>query len=286
MLGGGKVLEDKVCEEKITHIIFRFGYEKGATVRYLFDSRLYDLIDYPEEIRSLYVCYMPKLSSGVMGLHASKCFLPPSEQEEFKEIVSKEIYFVPLFRYQIQDSIIRFHRMSHEERMKDTQVSSQRIYSEAEELSFFGSDPGKLRIFYQIYDVVYEYLNGMDTLQWLNDDKEWQIPRLSSIPMFYLPLNTTVYYRKNLKNYPVKKRLGFYGRRRSPEADRLADYRHELDTTLLALPIKIFQYSYLQTQDIYCLDEQEFPLTWTASFPEPSPSGKNNYHQNKAKKKS
>jgi hypothetical protein len=104
------VTGDRVGWEEITHTIFR--YEKGDTVQYLFDSQLYDLIDYPKEIGSLYVCYMPGLSSGIMGLHAEKCFLPPSESQDFQEIVDGDIFFIPLFTYLIQDSIMRFHKMT------------------------------------------------------------------------------------------------------------------------------------------------------------------------------
>jgi hypothetical protein len=60
-------------------------------------------------------------------------------------------------------------------------------------------------------------------------------------------------YRKNKRNYPVKKRMGFF-----PPGElwgnKPGDYRHETDTALLALPIRIFQEKYLQTEDIYCLD--------------------------------
>jgi hypothetical protein len=253
------VTMDRTGMEWIYHKIFR--YEKEDTVQYLFDSRLYDMVGYPDEISSLYVCYMPELSSGIMGLHRW-CCLPPS-LKGFQEIVDKEIFFIPLFSYRIQDSAICFHKMTEDESLLDAQIFFRHIYQKEQTADFLDKNPEVEKIFEQIYDVEYKYLNEQDSLLWKNYFYLGECSSLlSSIPMFYLPLETDVYYKKNLKKYLVKKRLGFCRRLNPLEYDRTATFSHELDTALLALPIKFFQQKYLETRDIYCLDGQTFPLTY------------------------
>jgi hypothetical protein len=194
-----------------------------------------------------------------MGLHVRKYFHSLSESKDFQEIVDRGIFFVPLFTYLIQDSIVRFHKMTQEERLQDTQVSSRYIYQKTQTLGFLAKDPEVKRVFYQLYDVEYNYLNKQDSIFW-QEYSFGDVTPLPSIPMFYLPLATNVYYKKHGKNYLVKTRLGFSKRLYDSESDQLAAYSHEMDTALLALPVKIFQEKYLETRDIYCLAGQAFPL--------------------------
>jgi hypothetical protein len=158
--------------------------------------------------------------------------------------------------------------MTEDESLLDAQISFRHIYHKEQTADFLDKNPEVEKIFEQIYDMEYKYLNEWDSLIWKDYSVEYN-SLLSSIPMFYLPLETDVYYKKNLKKYLVKKRLGFYGRFDNPlEYDRTATFSHELDTALLALPIKFFQQKYLETRDIYCLDGQTFPLTRAAPYPE------------------
>ncbi|MDR2809779.1 MAG: hypothetical protein LBB84_04375, partial [Tannerellaceae bacterium] len=258
---------------------------------YLFDGYAYLNANYPPEIHSPYICYIPKEQSGVLGVHAGssavppltgKSILPPSEISDYWKPGSSGIYSLPLYRYHIHDSIISFHRMTQEERIAATTRIFSALYNEArwsrdrlyipsviassrlKQDTVFDDqyyleeglkvEPDVQMIFLQRYVVSYKYLIGRDTLSWYNKrgiGKNY----LANIPMFYLPLDTNVYYKKNMRKYLVKKRLGFLPSYDRPEYNHLADYRHEIDTALLALPIRIFQEKYMQTKELYCLDE-------------------------------
>ncbi|MDR2809781.1 MAG: hypothetical protein LBB84_04385 [Tannerellaceae bacterium] len=134
-------------------------------------------------------------------------------------------------------------------------------------------EPDVQMIFLQLYKVSYKYLIGRDTLSGYNTGYYCK-NHLPNIPMFYLPLDTNVYYKKNMRKYLVKKRLGFCPSFDRPEYNHLADYRHEIDTALLALPVRIFQEKYLQTKELYCLDEVSVHIgRLGGSTTYPSPSG-------------
>jgi len=62
-----------------------------------------------------------------------------------------------------------------------------------------------------------------------------------------------------MRKYLVKKRLGFYPRLREFSYNQISNYSHEIDTALLALPVKIFQGKYMLTKDVYCLDGMSYP---------------------------
>jgi hypothetical protein len=266
---GGMVHEDKTGGwERVEHVILR--YQKGDTLQYLFDNYS-DLDDYPREIRSPYVCYMPKKQSGVLGVHAGrggithlwgKSVLPLSEMRDYRDMESSDMYYIPLYQYQIYDSTIRFHKMTQEERTIDTTQIYSTIYAKGKwwfargHMRHFREteiEPDVQMIFHEMYDVVYKYLTGSDTILQHHWDLYYE-GYITTIPMFHLPMEIDVYYRKNRRDYLVKKRLGFFPPSELWE-NKLDDYRHEIDTALLALPIRIFQEKYLQTEDIYCLDE-------------------------------
>jgi hypothetical protein len=252
------VREYLVGWERIQHAILR--YQKGDTLQYLFDNLLINMTDYPPEIRFLYVLYMPGKQSGVFGVHVDENVLPSSEIQDYKEITSNGVNYIPLYHYQICDSVVRFHKMTQKERITDTRHISSAVYAKGEWLklkSYLISVlvpefmPEVQMIFEKFYDVQYRFLIRSDTIE--NILYSENCP--ANIPMFYLPLDTNIYYKKNMRNYLVAKRLGFCSSSEYPEDNKLADYRHEIDTALLALPIRIFQEKYLQTEDIYCLDE-------------------------------
>jgi hypothetical protein len=264
---GGMVQED--CSgggEEVQHAILR--YQKGDTLQYLFDNLSY-LNDYPREIRSPYVCYTPKEQSGVLGVHVGRCGIPPlggesvlpvSEMQDYRDMESRNVYYLPLYRYQICDSIIRFHKMTQDERTADTTQIYSTLYTKGKwlllhsyhvsrfEIEFM---PEVKMIFSQLYNVNCKYLIRSDTVfQYIFD--LYSEDYVTNIPMFHLPLETDVYYKKNRRNYLVRKRLGF--RQGEPFVNDLSDYSHEIDTALLALPVRIFQGKYMQTKDIYSLD--------------------------------
>jgi hypothetical protein len=267
---GGMVQEDRSGgRERVEYAILR--YQKGDILQYLFDN-LSDLDDYPREIRSPYVCYMPKEQSGVLGVHVGissipplwgKSVLPASEMHDSQDMESDNVYYFPLYRYQIRDSVIHFHRMTPEERTADTTRIYSALYTKGKWLlantyhvSSFETEfmPEVKMIFSQLYDVNCKYLIRSDTImQYLFDlhsDENYV-----TIPMFHLPMETDVYYKKNRQNYLVRKRLGFFPST-DPFVDNLADYCHEIDTAILALPVRIFQEQYVKTKDIYSLDGQ------------------------------
>jgi hypothetical protein len=275
---GGMVNEDLSGWEEISLTIIR--YQKDDTIQYLFTNE-HLVNDFPFIICHLYNCYTPKERTGVLGVHTRYGFkdleeniykqitsvLQISEIHEFDEIISSKVSFFPLYYYQIEDSFIYIRKMTQEERVIDTKQTFFSIYRKGQELTnYFGVIPLYLNnqeeviqvqdvVFREIYDVKYKYLNKRDVLS------DWKAGGLCanplpSIPMFYLPLDSNVYYKKNMRNYLVKKRLGFCSKSFSedPRYNKLDIYSHEIDTALLALPIKIFQEKYLQTKDIYCLD--------------------------------
>jgi hypothetical protein len=273
------VHEDKSGWEVISHAILR--YQQGYTLQYMFDCYAY-LNDYPREIHSPYICYTPKEQSGVLGVHVGrhlvsslaafegKSILPLPEMRNYQDMESFDIYYLPLYRYQIHDSVIHFRKMTQEERIADTTQIARSIYIKGNwlhsrlyrqpittipQLNEVEVEPDVQMIFHQIYDVKYKYLAGRDTLSWYNKGFYCENP-LKSISMFYLPLETDVYYKKHRRKYLVKKRLGFCPAYDSPGDNRLTDYRHEIDTAILALPVRIFQEQYVKTKDIYSLDGQ------------------------------
>jgi hypothetical protein len=271
-LPGGIVSDDLSGGwEQIEHAILR--YQKGDTLQYLFDN-LSGLGDYPREIRSPYVCYVPKEQSGVLGVHVGRCgtpplwgesTLPPSEIQDCQDMESSNVYYLPLYRYQICDSIIRFHKMTREERIADTTRIFSAIYTKGKwllshnytvsgfEIEFM---PEVKMIFDQLYNVSSKYLIGSDTILQYSLGLNCGENYITTIPMFHLPMETDVYYRKNRRKYLVRKRLGFCNPN-EPLENELADYSHEIDTALLALPVRIFQEKYIRTKDIYCLDGLE-----------------------------
>ena len=269
-----KVMDDKSGGwERIAHVILR--YQQGDTLQYLFDNYT-TLEDYPREIRSPYVCYMPKEQSGVLGVHvgqsmflelAGKSILPPSEICDYQNMKTPYLYYLPLYQYQIRGSLIRFHRMTPEERQTDTIQTFSTVYAKvkwlANAVQTIGgkeAEPDVMIIFHQIYDVTYKYLIASDTVLQkrfgLSDCGEDSI--VTNVPMIHLPLETDVYYKKNRREYLVKKRMGFCTI--EPLVDHIENYHNEIDTALLALPVRIFQEKYLQTKNIYCLDEVSVPV--------------------------
>jgi hypothetical protein len=261
---GGMVHEDRSGSwEEVWHTILR--YQKGDTLQYLFANLSY-LADYPREIRSPYVCYMPGEQSGVLGVHIGerhvrpyilgKSVLPPSEMQNPKDMESPHIYYLPLYRYQIRDSIIRFHRMTREERTADTAQVYSALYTKGvlsyESLVEIEFMPEVQMIYKQLYEVNYQFLIGSDTILQHSFGLYNKEENVTNIPMFHLPLETDVYYKKNRRNYLIKKRVGFV--HDEPFVNNLSDYSHEIDTALLALPVRIFQEKYMQTKDIYSLD--------------------------------
>jgi hypothetical protein len=54
--------------------------------------------------------------------------------------------------------------------------------------------------------------------------------------------------------------LGFYPSPSELFVDNLTDYRHEIDTALLSLPVRIFQEQYVKTKDIYSLYGQSIHI--------------------------
>jgi hypothetical protein len=265
---GGMVSEDMSGGwERVEHAILR--YQKGDTLQYLFDN-LSNLDDYPREIRSPYVCYMPKEQAGVLGVHIGRCGIPPlggksvlplSEIQDHRDMESSNVYYRPLYQYQICDSVIHFHRMTQNERTADTTQIYSVLYTKGKWLLSHSYSVSKFEIefipevkmiFSQLYDVNYQYLTGSDTILQYSMGLNCGEDYITNIPMFHLPLETDVYYKKNRRNYLVKKRLGFC--QSEPLENNLDDYRHEIDTALLALPVRIFQEKYMQTKDIYSLD--------------------------------
>jgi hypothetical protein len=277
LIDSGLVHDDLSGWEVISHAILRYQHED--ILQYMFDSYAY-LNDYPREIHSPYINYIPKERSGVLGVHVGRSFvsplaafegkiiLPLSEMRNYRDMENFDVYYLPLYRYQIHDSVIDFRRMTQEERIADTTQIARSIYTKAywlhsrsyrqpiTTIPHFNEvevEPDVRMIFHQRYEVKYKYLIGRDTLSWYNKGFYCK-NHLVNIPMFYLPLDTNVYYKKNMRKYLVKKRLGFCPLFDEPEYNHLADYRHEIDTALLALPIRIFQEKYLQTKELYCLD--------------------------------
>jgi hypothetical protein len=276
---GGMILEDRTGGiEDVEHAILR--YQKGDSLQYLFDN-LSNLHDYPREIRSPYVCYMPKEQSGVLGVHVGRCGIPPlggksvlptSEMQDSRDMEGFNVYYLPLYRYQIHDSVIHFHRMTTDERMADTAQIYSALYTKGKwllansyHISRFDIEfmPEVKMIFWQLHSVKCKYLTGSDTvlqhrvdLSGDADDGNY----ITNIPLFHLPFETDVYYKKNRRNYLVKKRLGFYPSPNELFVDNLTDYRHEIDTALLALPVRIFQEQYVNTKDIYSLDGQSIHI--------------------------
>jgi hypothetical protein len=111
------------------------------------------------------------------------------------------------------------------------------------------------KVFDQRYYVNYRYFIGRDTIlqhYYGLSYHEGREPK-NNIPMFHIPLITDVCVKKNMRTYLVKRRLGFsFG---EPFANLLTDYSHEIDTAFLAFPIRVFQERYLQTKELFCLDE-------------------------------
>jgi len=268
---GGMVQEDKTGGwESIEQVILR--YQKGDTLQYMVDYYA-SLEDYPREIHSPYICYIPEEQSGVLGVHVGKGGMPPLDGKsilhsleivDFQDIESYNIYYLPLYRYQIHHSFIQFHKMSPEERTIDTLQTFSPLYTKGKWLRSrlymplsskeVEVEPNVKMIYNQIFDVSYKYFNGSDTIfQYEFRLNSLEARLFPNIPMYFLPLVTDVYYQKNMRKYLVKQRQGYYirGERREYLLD---DYRHEIDTALLALPVRIFQEKYLQTNDIYCLD--------------------------------
>jgi len=258
LINYGPVHDDISGWEKICSAILR--YQNGDTLQYLFDNLLI-LNDYPWEICFPYVCYMPLEQLGILGLHTENESTYRLNTQNYKDIVSNEVYYFPLYQFKIRDSVVSFHKLTQEEQMRDTRKMSATIYAKGEKLrvtEHFRQYPDFLpevkMIYNQCYEVKYKYLIGSDTASWYNTDYFCENP-LTNISLFYLPLDTNVYYKKYMRKYLVKKRLGFCLRYEDREEFRqLADYRHEIDTALLALPVRIFQERYLKTNDIYCLD--------------------------------
>jgi hypothetical protein len=263
------VYDDKTGDwERVQHVILR--YQKKDTLQYLFGNYT-NLNDYPREIRSPYVCYIPDNQSGVLGVHVGQSKIPPLtgetilnqlEMRDSQDMESDNVYYLPLYRYQICDSVIHFHRMTPEEQAIDTIQTFSTIYSKGKYLFFSSNlhtinlqdvDSDIIIVYRQIYDVKYKYLIRSDTILQNKMGLYYCDGLVADIPMFYLPLETDVYYKKNRREYLVKKRLGFC--QDEPWENRLDDYSHEIDTTLLALPIRVFQERYLQTKELFCLDE-------------------------------
>jgi len=260
--------------ELIDIAIIRF--QNGDTLQYLFTNNLL-VEDYPFVVRNPYVCFTPKDSSGVLGILTAHEYLgeyftnvlPLSERSDQKDVVDHGIFYLPLYNYKFEESTINFRKMTQEERMTDTRHNSLSIYRKGQIFSWtLGTEPLYLNdermidreevIFHEMYDVLYKYLNGSDTLsRW--HTKIFPENGLTGIPMFYLPLDENVYYRKNMRKYLVKKRLGFSPRLREFSYNQIEYYRDEIDTAFLALPVKIFQEKYMQTKDVYCLDGMSFP---------------------------
>jgi len=274
---GGMVQEDKTGGwERIQHVILR--YQNMDTLHYLFDS--YTNIDdvYPCEIQSPYVCYVPKDKSGVLGVHVEQNILTSldgggildkAEIDDFQDAESYKCNYFPIYRYLIHDSVIQFMKLTCEEREINISQTFFSVYTKGDWLrkrSFIPPitiipnlteveiNPDVIMIFNQIYEISYKYLNGRDTVLQHQFGLYYPEERITTnIPMYYLPLESDVYYQKNMRKHLVKKRLGFYTTG-DPFDNLIDDYRHEIDTALLALPVRIFQEKYLQTNDIYCLD--------------------------------
>jgi hypothetical protein len=248
--------DDIVGTEMIFHNIYR--YHKDDTLQYRLHYSL-DLINYPPEISSIYVGYSPKLQSGVLGLYGQPFFLFSDgvPQSLFIEDISEDYRFMPLYQYNISNSAMYFRKLAQEEQMQDYDPINDKFLHRSY------SDTAFQTIYTQIYDAGYQYFNGRDTL--VNPYfKRWDLSPV--IPMFALPLDSNIYYKKQL----VKKRIGFMGRILEANLEkRFGPFRHEIDTAILSLPVKILQNRYLHTRDFNCLDGQTFPLTWTWTVPYP-----------------
>jgi hypothetical protein len=223
--------------EDIEHAIFR--YSREDSLHFVFKSTVFlyapDKRDIPEYLKlSHYVRYIPALQSGVLGIF--------NYDYTYKNPVQDSV--VPLYQFWIRDTLISFSKMKEEEQTRDVWRFKD-MYNNAYDYAYFSTKENPDMIFYQEYRIIHEYLNGKDTLY--NVDL-YVPPFFAHIPMFDLPA-VYMYY----KNQPVKKRIGFYPII-SQNPDHTADYRHEVDTALLALPVRIFQEKYLQTRNIDCLD--------------------------------
>jgi hypothetical protein len=84
-------------------------------------------------------------------------------------------------------------------------------------------EPDVRIIYHQTYEVKYEYLMKNDSIMQNRFGVFWCEGLITTIPMFYLPLETDVYYKKNNRKYLVKKRIGFCSMI-PPFEDHLADY--------------------------------------------------------------
>ncbi|MDR1339879.1 MAG: hypothetical protein LBK58_07505 [Prevotellaceae bacterium] len=146
---------------------------------------------------------MPDKQSGVLGVHIDKNVLPSSEIQDYKDLVSNSVNYIPLYHYQICDSAVRFHKMTQKERIKDTRHISSAVYAKGEWLklkSYLISVlvpefmPEVQMIFEKFYDMQYRFLIRSDTIENILYSEN----RPANIPMFYLPLDTNIYYKKTV----------------------------------------------------------------------------------------
>jgi hypothetical protein len=108
----GMVTDFRVGWNKVEHAILRF--QKGDTLQYMFDNRFFLLdFSYLPEINSPYVCYMPYEQSGALGVYTKKNLLPLSEAQNYRDIVSNEVYYLPLYLSVMVEVLVWTYAVKH-----------------------------------------------------------------------------------------------------------------------------------------------------------------------------
>lgn len=201
--------------ELIEYTVLRYHVEDTTEYLLFFD---YNVRDVPDVIRRIYVYYNPVTRRGVMGIRTVS-----DEERYIAGYVMGD--HVPYYTLDYRGDSLSFECVGEDDRLLWGQ-KDEGIYSRL--LGFFDVEI----VYSQMYHVKYEYLSREDLP--FNEDLS-AVELLSHVPMFSYELDKDVYIRGEL----VKKRLGYMQAANDNLFNSLPEYRHEIDTALLALPVNI-----------------------------------------------